>query len=115
MSSEHRNPERITRYADFRPCYLREHRNATARRLHVLGTGAALLLLLAAVVLMNPWLLPAAVVAGYAFAWIGHALFERNKPATFRYPLWSLASDFRMFFLAVSGRLDEEYRRLQIR
>jgi hypothetical protein len=54
MSSEHRNPERITRYADFRPCYLREHRNATARRLHVLGTGAAILLLLAAIVLMNP-------------------------------------------------------------
>ena len=115
MSSENHDPERITHYADFWPYYLREHRNPIARRLHVLGTGLALLLLVSSIVLMQPLLLLAAIVAGYGFAWIGHARFERNKPATFRYPLWSPISDVRMFGLAVSGRLDQEFRRFQIR
>jgi hypothetical protein len=53
---------------------------------------------------VNPWFFAAAGVVGYAFAWIGHFFFEKNKPATFTYPVWSLMGDFRMFFEIVTGK-----------
>lgn len=98
-------------YRDFWPYYLGEHRLRGTRRLHFLGTALALLLLAAAAFLADWRLIPVAIVAGYAFAWTGHAFIERNRPATFTYPLWSLISDFRMFGLWLAGRLDAELRR----
>jgi hypothetical protein len=98
-------------YAAFWPYYLTEHAKADTRALHFAGTALALLLLLGAVVYGSWWLLLAAVVAGYAFAWVGHFFIENNRPATFTYPVWSLASDFRMFLLWCAGRLEGELRR----
>jgi hypothetical protein len=99
-----REGRRYRSFAEFYPFYLTEHVNPTARRLHVVGTGLALAVLLFAVVLRD-WRLAVAVpVIGYGFAWIGHTLFEKNRPATFQYPLWSLMGDFRLFFETVSGR-----------
>ncbi len=99
---------RIERYAEFWPFYLNQHRRPGTRALHLIGTGLSLILIGAALVGGGWWWLLAAVVAGYGFAWLGHFLIERNRPATFSYPLWSLASDFRMFFLWLSGRLGRE-------
>ena len=103
MSDVLRPPSRYLTFEAFYPYYLSEHQNTASRRLHVIGTGLAIMMLLLGVAL-NPWFLAAAPVCGYAFAWAGHAFFEKNRPATFTYPLWSLMGDFRMFFETVSGR-----------
>ncbi|HKE93193.1 MAG TPA: DUF962 domain-containing protein [Povalibacter sp.] len=92
-------------FADFYPYYLSEHRNPMCRRLHFIGTGLVLALLLATIVTGNPWLLLALPVAGYSFAWVGHFFFEKNRPATFTHPLYSLLADFVLFRDIVAGRI----------
>ena len=84
-------------FREFYPAYLAEHENPTCRRLHFIGTTLVLLAIAMAVV-TREWLwLLAAPVLGYGFAWIGHFVFERNRPATFRHPMYSLAGDFVLF------------------
>jgi hypothetical protein len=96
--------------SEFYPYYLTEHRNATSRRLHFIGT-ALLILLLVYAIATSKWLLLLAVpVVGYGFAWVGHFFFERNKPATFKYPLFSLMSDFIMFWHILTGQIGEKLR-----
>ena len=81
--------ERIGTFTEFWPYYLREHRQPGTRLLHLVGTTLALGFVLAAVLGGRPVLLLGALLAGYAFAWVGHFAVEHNRPATFRYPLWS--------------------------
>lgn len=100
--------ERTTDYDAFWPYYLREHSKPAARTLHYIGTSLALLLLIVAIATKSPAYLLLAVVAGYGPAWIAHFFIEKNRPATFQYPLWSLYSDFRMFFYWLRGKLPEE-------
>jgi len=91
-------------YAAFWHVYLRAHARPLTRGLHYAGTLLGLGLLLAGLA-WNAWLLAAAPVVGYAFAWIGHFGVEGNKPATFGHPLWSFCSDVRMLVLFLTGRL----------
>jgi hypothetical protein len=97
-------PRRHQSFTEFYPFYLSEHVNRTSRRLHVVGTGFSLLLIIAALVTRHWLLLLAALICGYGFAWIGHAAFEKNRPATFTHPLWSLMGDFRLLFETVTGQ-----------
>jgi hypothetical protein len=88
-----------TRYsslAEFYPHYLAEHSDRFNRALHVIGTGGSIAFALAAAIARKPRLLLGVPIVGYGLAWIGHYFFERNKPATFKQPLYSLASDFLM-------------------
>ena len=97
-------PRRYASFRDFYPVYLAEHSNPVSRRLHVVGTGLAFVLIVAAGAAARPRLLLAAPLAGYGFAWLGHVAFEKNRPATFRRPLFSLMGDVRLFFETVTGR-----------
>lgn len=92
-------------FADFYPYYLSQHRTAACRRMHVIGTVLVLVLLAAAVLSATWWLLALVPLAGYGFAWIGHFAFERNKPATFTHPWYSLAADFVMLRDVLAGRI----------
>lgn len=92
-------------FAEFYPFYLSEHRNPTCRRLHVAGTTLALACLAALLATRNPWWMLAALVSGYAFAWIGHFFFEHNRPATFRHPLYSFMGDWVMYRDVLTGRI----------
>ena len=99
------SPQKFHRFADFYPYYLAEHQNRTCRRLHVIGSTLVLLVLLIAILSRNwslLWLLP---VIGYGFAWVGHFFFENNKPATFKYPLYSLMGDWVMFKDVLTGKI----------
>lgn len=104
-----------TRYVDFWPHYLREHSAPATRFWHYIGTGAAIALLIYVLISQKWALLPLTLVCGYAFAWASHGLIERNKPATFTYPLWSLYSDFRMLFCALTGQMGKELEKAGVK
>jgi len=92
-------------FKDFYPFYLSQHEDKQCRRLHFLGSGLVLLIGLNALITQNwmsLWALPA---VGYGFAWMGHYFFEKNRPATFTYPIYSLMGDWVMFKDIILGRV----------
>lgn len=88
----------------FYPFYLSEHVNSTCRILHFIGTGLVIISFLTFLITFNWRYFVAIPFLGYGFAWVGHFFFEKNKPATFQYPGYSLASDFKMFWDLLTGK-----------
>jgi hypothetical protein len=102
---------RISTFAEFWPYYVREHSHPGTRVLHFIGTTAALACFIGAFLTARWGLILLGLVVGYAFAWTGHFFIEHNKPATFKYPVWSFAADWRMWSLMLRGRMAAEVTR----
>ena len=103
---------RYTSFTEFWPFYLGEHSKAATRRWHFIGT-ASLLPLFILSLSYNIYLLLLLPISGYGFAWYSHYFVEKNRPATFIYPLWSLLGDFKMFGLMCLGKMDAEIMRCE--
>ncbi|EGM76105.1 Putative membrane protein [Rheinheimera sp. A13L] len=99
-------------FSEFYPYYLSEHKNPVCRRLHYIGSTLVLLILATLLVtgLWSYWWLM--LLAGYGFAWVGHFKFEHNKPATFKYPFYSLAADWVMYKDFLTGQLEQKLQKL---
>ncbi len=97
--------KRFNRFSEFYPFYLSEHQDRVNRRLHFVGSTLVIALVLFALV-SQQWLwLLAVPFAGYGFAWVGHFFFEKNKPATFNHPLYSLMGDWVMYKDILTGKI----------
>lgn len=96
---------RFASFAQFYPFYLNEHRARGTRRLHFAGSALALACLLVLIFTGDPVWLAAGLVCGYGFAWIAHLAVEKNRPATFRHPLYSFMGDWVMFWQMLTGKI----------
>jgi hypothetical protein len=103
--------ERIQSFEEFWPFYVREHSHPVNRALHYAGTTMVIGTVATAAITLNPAWLLAAPVVGYGPAWVGHFFIEKNRPASFKYPLWSLAADFKMYGMALRGKMRDEVER----
>ena len=103
------NPTNFTEFWDF---YVAEHSLPMTRALHLIGTLLGVALLIFFIVRGQWYFFPVFFVVGYAFAWFAHFVVEKNKPASFRFPLWSFISDFKMIALMLTGRMSREVERV---
>ncbi|MBA3805898.1 MAG: DUF962 domain-containing protein [Acidobacteria bacterium] len=103
--------EEIKSFAEFWPHYVADHSLPATRALHLAGTTAALACT-AALIARRKWkYLPLALIPGYGAAWVGHFFVEHNKPASFKYPLWSFIADYKMIALMLAGKMEAEVER----
>lgn len=103
--------ERYQSFEEFWPFYLREHAKPATRWMHFVGTHLGLAVLGGALATGQLWAIPAALVPGYGFAWVSHFFIEKNRPATFTYPLWSLLGDFKLMACMWTGKIGHELER----
>jgi|SRR5215813_7971244 len=104
--------KRFQSFEEFWPYYVAEHSHPGTRTLHALGTTAAVACMAACVASRKWKFLPLTLVPGYGAAWLAHFLIEKNKPASFDYPLWSFMADYKMVGLMLAGKMDEEVERV---
>jgi hypothetical protein len=112
MQSDH--DQSMKSFEEFWPFYLSQHAHPLCRQLHFVGSSLAIGSIVTALATGQWWVMAAAPISGYAFAWVGHYIVEKNRPATFTHPLWSLRGDFVMWYKMLRGTLDEELRRYDI-
>ena len=103
----------FTSIKEFYPYYLTQHREWRCRTLHFTGTAIVIALFIATIATQTWWLLLAMPVTGYGFSWTGHFLFEKNKPAAFHNPLYSLACDFIMFWHIITGQIGAKLKQAE--
>ncbi|MGH9904291.1 MAG: Mpo1-like protein [Pyrinomonadaceae bacterium] len=106
---------RYKSFTEFWPFYVAEHSRRGTRLLHLIGTTTGLALLIFFIASGRWWLFPLAFIPGYGAAWAGHFFIEKNRPATFQYPLWSFISDYKMIGLMLVGRMELEVKRVERR
>ena len=102
----------IDTYEKFWDFYVQEHSKPLTRVLHLIGTTTGIALLIYFIARGQWYFFPAFFVVGYAFAWFAHFVVEKNRPATFKYPLWSFISDFKMIAYMLTGRMRREVERV---
>lgn len=100
--------QRYQRFEDFWPYYVSEHANPLNRKLHFWGTNNLFFWIALALIRRSPKLLVFAVISSYAYAWIGHFLIEKNRPATLDYPILSALGDLQMYLKTWQGQMDAE-------
>ena len=100
---------------EFYPFYLSQHSNGINRKLHFIGTSLSIINFFMFIYFYNFIFLFTATLSGYGFAWIGHFFFEKNKPATFNYPIYSLIGDFMMYFSIIVGTINEDLNKFKIK
>lgn len=91
-------------FKEFYPYYLSEHQHPVSRLLHFIGTSLVFVIFISVIIMKAWWAFILIPLVGYGFAWVGHFFFEKNKPATFQYPLYSLGSDFKLFYDIMAGK-----------
>lgn len=104
--------KRFETFEEFWPFYVKEHAQKSTRIMHFVGTTAAVGMFATGVLLRKKWMMLVAPVFGYGPAWVSHFFIEKNRPATFKYPRWSLMADFVMWNKMVRGEMDAEVERV---
>ena len=112
--TEHLLAEKAETFAQFWRHYLGDHAQGGTRVLHFLGTGLGVAALILGIVRIDPMIAILGMLLGYAFAWSGHALIERNRPSMLAHPVWSFQCDVRMLRFWLGGRLNEERARAEM-
>lgn len=111
LSQSHEFKLPIQNYSEFYRFYLTEHRNIVSRRLHAAGSSVGIYFFTKAIRQRKPKYIVYGLVSGYACAWVGHFIFEKNKPASFKQPLYSFISDWRMLSDILRGNLSLKDRK----
>lgn len=106
-------PERFESFEEFWPYYVLEHRKPETQAMHAVGTALGIAAAGAALATRRAWLIPVGLTAAYGMAWFSHFTVEKNRPATFTYPLWSFAADFKMFGKILNGEMSQEVARCE--